>query len=168
MYSILQLLSPTLVGVCLLFQADILSVFVFIFSPPQPPCTFPQLLPHSPTPRAMAHPARGAASPLGPSRCVQGSPCLPGLKSLRGVSSQSRGGDTEMLERILQKPRLAVVEEPKQRGMRFRYECEGRSAGSILGTSSTETNKTQPAVEVNHSSFTTRLHRGVIHPPRVS
>uniref|UniRef100_H3CQM9 RELB proto-onco, NF-kB subunit n=1 Tax=Tetraodon nigroviridis TaxID=99883 RepID=H3CQM9_TETNG len=45
-------------------------------------------------------------------------------------------------------PRLLVVEEPKQRGMRFRYECEGRSAGSILGASSTETNKTQPAVEI--------------------
>lgn len=54
-----------------------------------------------------------------------------------------------MLERILQKPKLLVVEEPKQRGMRFRYECEGRSAGSILGASSTETNKTQPTVEVN-------------------
>lgn len=96
----------------------------------------------------MSHPARGATSPLGPSRCAQGSPCLPGSKSPRGISSQSRGGDTEMLERILQKPKLSVVEEPKQRGMRFRYECEGRSAGSILGASSTETNKTQPAVEV--------------------
>lgn len=54
-----------------------------------------------------------------------------------------------MLERLLQKPKLVVVEEPKERGMRFRYECEGRSAGSILGASSTETNKTQPTVEVN-------------------
>ena len=54
-----------------------------------------------------------------------------------------------MLERILQKPKLVVVEEPKERGMRFRYECEGRSAGSILGASSTETNKTQPAIEVS-------------------
>lgn len=58
-----------------------------------------------------------------------------------------------MLERILQKPKLVVVEEPKERGMRFRYECEGRSAGSILGASSTETNKTQPAVEVDLSPF---------------
>lgn len=54
-----------------------------------------------------------------------------------------------MLERLLQKPELVVLEEPKERGMRFRYECEGRSAGSILGASSTETNKTQPTVEVN-------------------
>uniref|UniRef100_A0A3Q3EN47 V-rel avian reticuloendotheliosis viral oncogene homolog B n=1 Tax=Labrus bergylta TaxID=56723 RepID=A0A3Q3EN47_9LABR len=42
-----------------------------------------------------------------------------------------------------------VSQQPKERGMRFRYECEGRSAGSILGTSSTETNKTQPAIEVD-------------------
>ncbi|CAB1454663.1 unnamed protein product [Pleuronectes platessa] len=56
--------------------------------------------------------------------------------------------DTDMLDRILEKPRLVVVEEPKDRGMRFRYECEGRSAGSILGVSSTETNKTQPAIEI--------------------
>lgn len=53
-----------------------------------------------------------------------------------------------MLERVLEKPKLVVVEEPKERGMRFRYECEGRSAGSILGTSSTDTNKTQPAIEI--------------------
>lgn len=32
--------------------------------------------------------------------------------------------------------------------MRFRYECEGRSAGSILGESSTEASKTLPAIEV--------------------
>lgn len=57
-----------------------------------------------------------------------------------------------MLERILEKPKLVVVEEPKDRGMRFRYECEGRSAGSILGVSSTETNKTQPTIEVQSSA----------------
>ena len=56
--------------------------------------------------------------------------------------------DTALLARILQQPRLVVVEEPKERGMRFRYECEGRSAGSILGTSSTDTKKTLPAIEV--------------------
>uniref|UniRef100_A0A3Q4BCI0 RHD domain-containing protein n=1 Tax=Mola mola TaxID=94237 RepID=A0A3Q4BCI0_MOLML len=43
---------------------------------------------------------------------------------------------------------LEIYGKPKERGMRFRYECEGRSAGSILGASSTETNKTQPAIEV--------------------
>lgn len=45
-------------------------------------------------------------------------------------------------------PRLIITEQPKQRGMRFRYECEGRSAGSILGESSTEASKTLPAIEL--------------------
>lgn len=105
----------------------------------------------------MARPTRGAASPLDSARCLQGAPCFPGSKSPRGAPPQSRAGDTEMLERILRKPKLVVVEEPKERGMRFRYECEGRSAGSILGASSTETNKTQPAVEVKRG---TKLHGG--------
>ncbi|XP_075393387.1 transcription factor RelB [Tenrec ecaudatus] len=46
------------------------------------------------------------------------------------------------------RPHLVITEQPKQRGMRFRYECEGRSAGSILGESSTEASKTLPAVEL--------------------
>lgn len=57
------------------------------------------------------------------------------------------------LEQLLDKPTLKVVEQPKERGMRFRYECEGRSAGSILGTSSTEANKTVPAIEVSVENF---------------
>uniref|UniRef100_A0A672RTL2 RHD domain-containing protein n=1 Tax=Sinocyclocheilus grahami TaxID=75366 RepID=A0A672RTL2_SINGR len=39
--------------------------------------------------------------------------------------------------------------QPKERGMRFRYECEGRSAGSILGACSTDSSKTLPAIEVS-------------------
>lgn len=61
-------------------------------------------------------------------------------------SQESPG--TELLERVLERPTLVVVEEPKDRGMRFRYECEGRSAGSILGASSTDSSKTQPAIEI--------------------
>ncbi|XP_070827388.1 transcription factor RelB isoform X3 [Chaetodon trifascialis] len=114
----------------------------------QPTCTFPQPLQQSCTSRDMAHPSRGGASAAGSSRRGRGSSCLLASKSSGGISAQNRLGDTEMLEHILQKPKLVVVEEPKERGMRFRYECEGRSAGSILGTSSTETNKTQPAIEI--------------------
>ncbi|XP_074536509.1 transcription factor RelB isoform X2 [Halichoeres trimaculatus] len=92
----------------------------------------------------MAHSSRGVPA----SRRARDSSCSQGSKGSSCVSSQSRA-DTEMLERILDKPKLVVVEEPKERGMRFRYECEGRSAGSILGTSSTENNKTQPAIEIH-------------------
>jgi hypothetical protein len=35
-------------------------------------------------------------------------------------------------------------------GLRFRYECEGRSAGSIPGSSSTNDNKTFPTIQVSH------------------
>ncbi|XP_078063545.1 uncharacterized protein LOC144489557 [Mustelus asterias] len=46
-------------------------------------------------------------------------------------------------------PRLVIVEQPKQRGMRFRYECEGRSAGSIPGENTTEQTKTLPTIQVS-------------------
>ncbi|XP_018557612.1 transcription factor RelB homolog isoform X2 [Lates calcarifer] len=114
----------------------------------QPNCTFPQpqLRLGNSNEMASAPPSRPGTSLSNPSRRGQGL-CLPASRKSVGVSSQSRS-DTEMLERILDNPKLVVVEEPKDRGMRFRYECEGRSAGSILGVSSTDTNKTQPAIEI--------------------
>lgn len=92
----------------------------------QPSCSFQQLPGPS---RKMAH----------PSRAGRGAPC---------AASSAKPSSTELLERFLERPKLVVVEEPKERGMRFRYECEGRSAGSILGASGTENNKTQPAIEI--------------------
>ncbi|XP_040929336.1 transcription factor RelB isoform X2 [Betta splendens] len=86
-----------------------------------------------------------ASSPPGCSRVGRGSSFLTPRSC--DVSAQNRA-NSDALERILEKPKLVVVEEPKDRGMRFRYECEGRSAGSILGASSTETNKTQPTIEI--------------------
>ncbi|KAJ8008166.1 hypothetical protein DPEC_G00101940 [Dallia pectoralis] len=47
-------------------------------------------------------------------------------------------------------PCIEIIEEPKQRGMRFRYKCEGRSAGSIPGEKSNETTKTHPAIKVHN------------------
>lgn len=69
------------------------------------------------------------------------------------VVRQAAHSETEPLERLLEKPQVVVIEQPKERGMRFRYECEGRSAGSILGASSNETNKTLPAIEVSPNPF---------------
>ncbi|XP_034403708.1 transcription factor RelB isoform X2 [Cyclopterus lumpus] len=96
----------------------------------------------------MAHSSQEVSAPDGFPRRGRGSSYSLASKTSRGVSSQNRGGETEMLERLLNKPKLVVLEEPKERGMRFRYECEGRSAGSILGATSTETNKSQPAIEI--------------------
>uniref|UniRef100_A0A8C9L529 RHD domain-containing protein n=1 Tax=Serinus canaria TaxID=9135 RepID=A0A8C9L529_SERCA len=46
-------------------------------------------------------------------------------------------------------PFVEILEQPKQRGMRFRYKCEGRSAGSIPGEHSTESTKTHPTIRVS-------------------
>ncbi|CAG5929515.1 unnamed protein product [Menidia menidia] len=45
-------------------------------------------------------------------------------------------------------PYIEIIEQPKQRGMRFRYKCEGRSAGSIPGEKSNDTTKTYPAIKL--------------------
>ena len=47
--------------------------------------------------------------------------------------------------------RIEITEQPKQRGMRFRYECEGRSAGSIPGENTNADKKTWPACQVSRS-----------------
>jgi len=43
---------------------------------------------------------------------------------------------------------VRILEQPASKGLRFRYECEGRSAGSIPGTSSSQDNKTFPTIQV--------------------
>lgn len=43
---------------------------------------------------------------------------------------------------------VRVIEQPAPKALRFRYECEGRSAGSIPGVSSTPKNRTSPTIEV--------------------
>ncbi len=44
--------------------------------------------------------------------------------------------------------RVEILEQPASKALRFRYEVEGRSAGSIPGANSTPENKTYPAVQV--------------------
>ncbi|XP_064133074.1 proto-oncogene c-Rel isoform X3 [Loxodonta africana] len=45
-------------------------------------------------------------------------------------------------------PYIEIIEQPRQRGMRFRYKCEGRSAGSIPGEHSTDSNRTYPSIQI--------------------
>ncbi|XP_027900972.1 transcription factor RelB isoform X1 [Xiphophorus couchianus] len=114
------------------------------------PASKPVLVPRgtAPNPAPLREMASGHPShkPVGPTGRGRGPSCS--LTPKGGVPSQSLQSNGNMLERILEKPKLVVVEEPKDRGMRFRYECEGRSAGSILGASSTDNNKTQPTIEI--------------------
>uniref|UniRef100_A0A5F8GBA3 RHD domain-containing protein n=1 Tax=Monodelphis domestica TaxID=13616 RepID=A0A5F8GBA3_MONDO len=46
-------------------------------------------------------------------------------------------------------PYLVIVEQPKQRGFRFRYGCEGPSHGGLPGASSEKGRKTYPTVKVS-------------------
>ncbi|CAL4103769.1 unnamed protein product [Meganyctiphanes norvegica] len=43
---------------------------------------------------------------------------------------------------------VKVIEQPQPKALRFRYICEGRSAGSIPGIRSNAENKTYPAIQV--------------------
>jgi len=45
-------------------------------------------------------------------------------------------------------PCIKIIEQPASKALRFRYECEGRSAGSIPGVNSTTENKTYPTIQV--------------------
>ncbi|KAK2580700.1 hypothetical protein KPH14_011330 [Odynerus spinipes] len=45
-------------------------------------------------------------------------------------------------------PYVEIIEQPASKALRFRYECEGRSAGSIPGVNSTPENKTFPTIRI--------------------
>lgn len=47
-------------------------------------------------------------------------------------------------------PYVEILEQPASKALRFRYECEGRSAGSIPGINSTPENKTFPSIRVSY------------------
>ena len=46
-------------------------------------------------------------------------------------------------------PYVEIIEQPASKALRFRYECEGRSAGSIPGVNSTPENKSYPTIRVS-------------------
>ncbi|XP_041107435.1 proto-oncogene c-Rel [Polyodon spathula] len=63
---------------------------------------------------------------------------VPATHVLMQRASQHFGGE----------PSVQMLEEPKQRGMRFRYKCEGRSAGSIPGERSADNNRSFPSIQI--------------------
>ncbi|XP_052871375.1 embryonic polarity protein dorsal-like, partial [Anopheles cruzii] len=48
-----------------------------------------------------------------------------------------------------QRPYMEITEQPHPKALRFRYECEGRSAGSIPGVNTTADHKTFPSIQVH-------------------
>ncbi|KAG5261256.1 hypothetical protein AALO_G00301800 [Alosa alosa] len=59
-------------------------------------------------------------------------------------------------------PYTEIIEQPKARGMRFRYKCEGRSAGSIPGEKTNDTTKTHPAIKVHNYSGPIRVRISLV------
>ncbi|KAM3932157.1 proto-oncogene c-Rel [Leptodactylus fuscus] len=57
---------------------------------------------------------------------------------------------------LIGEPYIEIFEQPRQRGMRFRYKCEGRSAGSILGERSSENNRTYPSIQLQNMNYTVK------------
>uniref|UniRef100_A0A674BSD5 Nuclear factor of kappa light polypeptide gene enhancer in B-cells 1 n=1 Tax=Salmo trutta TaxID=8032 RepID=A0A674BSD5_SALTR len=50
--------------------------------------------------------------------------------------------------RTADRPYLQIIEQPKQRGFRFRYGCEGPSHGGLPGASSEKNRKSYPQVKI--------------------
>lgn len=64
---------------------------------------------------------------------------------IMNASSTATDGSLEAKRKALVK----IIEQPAPKALRFRYECEGRSAGSLPGANSTSDNKTYPTIQVN-------------------
>ncbi|XP_041122033.1 nuclear factor NF-kappa-B p105 subunit-like [Polyodon spathula] len=47
-----------------------------------------------------------------------------------------------------QEPKITIIEQPRQRGFRFRYSCEGPTHGGIQGECSERNRKTHPTIKV--------------------
>ncbi|KAM9364432.1 nuclear factor NF-kappa-B p100 subunit isoform 2-T2 [Pholidichthys leucotaenia] len=67
-------------------------------------------------------------------------------------------------------PYIQIIEEPKQRGFRFRYECEGPSHGGLPGASSEKNRRTYPTVKISNYVGLARVEVQLVthtDPPRV-
>ncbi|XP_068182712.1 nuclear factor NF-kappa-B p100 subunit isoform X2 [Antennarius striatus] len=67
-------------------------------------------------------------------------------------------------------PYIQIIEEPKQRGFRFRYECEGPSHGGLPGASSEKNRRTYPTVKIGNYVGHARVEVQLVthtDPPRV-
>ncbi|KAM3913714.1 nuclear factor NF-kappa-B p100 subunit isoform 2-T2 [Leptodactylus fuscus] len=67
-------------------------------------------------------------------------------------------------------PYLSIIEQPKQRGFRFRYVCEGPSHGGLPGASSEKGKKTYPTVKIFNYVGMAKIEVDLVthtDPPRV-
>ncbi|KAL8186619.1 UNVERIFIED_CONTAM: Nuclear factor NF-kappa-B p100 subunit [Gekko kuhli] len=78
-------------------------------------------------------------------------PCLDGIDYDDFHFGPHMMDQKELLMETVEGPFLTIIEQPKQRGFRFRYGCEGPSHGGLPGASSEKGHKTYPTVRVSIS-----------------
>lgn len=68
--------------------------------------------------------------------------------NINNISSSSSISNNNNNSSIRRNAYVKITEQPASKALRFRYECEGRSAGSIPGVYSAPENKTFPSIQV--------------------
>ncbi|XP_074445953.1 nuclear factor NF-kappa-B p100 subunit isoform X1 [Larus michahellis] len=96
-------------------------------------------------------------------------PCLDGIDYDFNFSSHMMEQKEPLMETV-EGPYLVIIEQPKQRGFRFRYGCEGPSHGGLPGASSEKGRKTYPTVKICNFTGMARIEVDLVthsDPPRV-
>ncbi|NXI49398.1 NFKB2 factor, partial [Chloroceryle aenea] len=96
--------------------------------------------------------------------------CLDGIDYEDFNFSSHMMEQKEPLMETVEGPYLVIIEQPKQRGFRFRYGCEGPSHGGLPGASSEKGRKTYPTVRICNYTGMARIEVDLVthsDPPRV-
>uniref|UniRef100_A0A803WCE4 Nuclear factor kappa B subunit 2 n=1 Tax=Ficedula albicollis TaxID=59894 RepID=A0A803WCE4_FICAL len=97
-------------------------------------------------------------------------PCLDGIDYDDFSFGSHMMEQKEPLMETVEGPYLVIIEQPKQRGFRFRYGCEGPSHGGLPGASSEKGRKTYPTVKICNYTGVARIEVDLVthsDPPRV-
>ncbi|XP_017581340.1 PREDICTED: nuclear factor NF-kappa-B p100 subunit [Corvus brachyrhynchos] len=103
-------------------------------------------------------------------RPTSSSPCLDGIDYDDFSFGSHMMEQKEPLMETVEGPYLVIIEQPKQRGFRFRYGCEGPSHGGLPGASSEKGRKTYPTVKICNYTGMARIEVDLVthsDPPRV-
>ncbi|KAF4528208.1 hypothetical protein B566_EDAN014033, partial [Ephemera danica] len=73
---------------------------------------------------------------------------IPGPSTSSAMFANNPAAPAAQQSNTMDQPYVVMLEQPAPKALRFRYECEGRSAGSIPGVNSTPENKTYPTIKV--------------------
>nr|XP_056705480.1 nuclear factor NF-kappa-B p100 subunit [Euleptes europaea] len=96
-------------------------------------------------------------------------PCLDGI-DYDDFQFAPHMDQKELLMETVEGPFLTIIEQPKQRGFRFRYGCEGPSHGGLPGASSEKGHKTYPTVKISNYVGQARIEVDLVthtDPPQV-